>query len=92
MENKTAQEIIRERSDTKNDYFLYSKGERDTIAEDMIIRWMEKYSNQQKRELEALIFSFRNEISNFSSGIIEKELIKRYDKHFNITSDRYGKI
>ena len=56
MENKTAQEIIRERSDSKQDYFLFVEGDRDTVAEDVIVRWMEKYANQKNRDLEALLF------------------------------------
>ena len=100
MENKTAQEIIRERSDSKQDYFLFVEGDRDTVAEDVIVRWMEKYANQKNRDLEALLFGYRqtkliklhNDLMYLGFGADATALLKEFDEHFNITSERHGEI
>lgn len=57
---------------------------------------MELYANYRNRMLEAKILEFRGYIKTADERIIlpiELEyLIKKYDKHFNITIERQGKI
>jgi hypothetical protein len=43
--------------------------------------------------LQSQVFSYRNKLINMGlNGIIMDMKIEEFDKHFNITSDREGKI
>lgn len=64
---------------------------------------MERYANNKTKELQAQILNFRNKLKltvdvSLGGTIVMKsndgnyyDIVDIYDKHFNLTTERYGK-
>lgn len=63
---------------------------------------MERYANNKTKELQAQILEYRQRLKKLKDGeeiermfvtpgeFIMSEILEDYDKHFNLTTERYG--